>query len=177
MPQCNIKCSNFRCIGKATGNNGLDGSDGEDGDSIIKSITQDEDNVYFNLSDGTLLTLPKRNSDIIVFEDLAVKAICCKNWDTNLDGELSYEEAAAVKTIGTVFKNNTSIVAFTLIGKYSPNPNDDRRLKAIIDIANTNSEEVRPSVIIEGLRRNKQNIAEEDIIECGDTAFKHLLDL
>ena len=100
-------------LGKATGDNGLDGSDGEDGDSIIKSITQDEDNVYFNLSDGTLLTLPKRNSDIIIFEDLVVKAICCRNWDKNLDGELSYEEAAAVTDIGSVFKGNTNIIAFS----------------------------------------------------------------
>ncbi|MBQ7774021.1 MAG: hypothetical protein IJ383_08170 [Bacteroidales bacterium] len=41
------------------------------------------------------------------------------------------------------------------VGEYSPNPNDDRRLKAIIDTANKNSEGVRPSDIIEGLRENK----------------------
>ena len=35
----------------------------------------------------------------IQFEDLQVKAICCKNWDTNNDGELSYAEAAAVEEI------------------------------------------------------------------------------
>ncbi len=105
--------TSWQKLGKATGNNGLNGTDGEDGDSIIKSITQDAENVYFNLSDGTLLTLPKRNTDIIVFEDLAVKAICCKNWDTNLDGELSYSEAAAVTYIGSVFKGNTNIIAFT----------------------------------------------------------------
>ena len=92
-------------LGKATGNNGLDGvpgadgADGEDGDSIINSITQDKDNVYFNLSDGTLITLPKRNIDTIIFEDLQVKAICCKNWDTNYDGELSYSEAGIVTDI------------------------------------------------------------------------------
>ena len=49
----------------------------------------------------------------IQFEDLQVKAICCKNWDTNNDGELSYAEAAAVETIGTAFKENTNIIAFT----------------------------------------------------------------
>ena len=49
----------------------------------------------------------------IQFEDLQVKAICCKNWDTNNDGELSYAEAAAVTDIGTVFYNNTNITAFT----------------------------------------------------------------
>lgn len=110
-------------LGKATGNNGLDGAngadgeDGEDGDSIIDSITQDEENVYFNLSDGSLITLPKRNVDTIVFEDLNVKAICCKNWDTNHDGGLSYSEAAAVSSIDGVFSNSSSegnpnIIAF-----------------------------------------------------------------
>ena len=49
----------------------------------------------------------------IQFEDLRVKAICAVNWDTNGDGELSYDEAAAVESIGTVFKGNTNIIAFT----------------------------------------------------------------
>ena len=49
----------------------------------------------------------------IQFEDLQVKAICCKNWDANYDGELSYAEAAAVTTIGTAFYDNTNIIAFT----------------------------------------------------------------
>lgn len=112
-------------LGKATGNNGLDGvpgadgADGEDGDSIINSITQDNDNVYFNLSDGTLITLPKRNTDTIVFEDLNVKAICCKQWDTNGDGELSYSEAREVKTIGKAFAGNTNIIAFNELHYFS----------------------------------------------------------
>lgn len=49
----------------------------------------------------------------IKFEDLNVKAICCKNWDTNVDGELSYAEAAAVTSIGTVFRGNANIYYFT----------------------------------------------------------------
>lgn len=35
----------------------------------------------------------------IQFADATVKAICVENWDTNGDGELSYDEAAAVTTI------------------------------------------------------------------------------
>ena len=103
-------------LGRATGEDGADGSDGsdgEDGDSIFSSVTQDEEYVYFNLADGTLITLPKHDKENIQFEDLQVKAICCKNWDTNFDGELSYAEAAAVTDIGTAFKGNTNIVAFT----------------------------------------------------------------
>ena len=106
-------------LGKATGEDGVDGSDGadgsdgQDGDSIFASVTQDDEYVYFNLTDGTLITLPKHDKENIQFEDLQVKAICCKNWDTNYDGELSYAEAAAVTDNGTAFKGNTNIVAFT----------------------------------------------------------------
>lgn len=39
----------------------------------------------------------------ISFADAEVKRICVENWDTNNDGELSYEEAAAVKDLGKVF--------------------------------------------------------------------------
>ena len=101
-------------LGKATGEDGADGSDGADGevgDSIFKSVTQDDEYVYFNLADGTMITLPKHDKENIQFEDLQVKAICCKNWDTNNDGELSYAEAAAVTSIGTQFKGS-SIIAF-----------------------------------------------------------------
>ena len=100
-------------LGKATGNDGLNGENGEDGDSIFKSVTQDDEYVYFNLSDGTMITLPKHDKENIQFEDLQVKAICCKNWDTNNDGELSYAEAAAVTDIGDVFSENKNIIAFT----------------------------------------------------------------
>ena len=51
-------------------------------------------------------------SDNINFADDNVKALCVANWDTNHDGELSYEEAAAVTDIGQVFRNNSSITSF-----------------------------------------------------------------
>ena len=103
-------------LGRATGEDGTDGSDGadgSDGDSIFSSVTQDDEYVYFNLADGTMITLPKHDKENIQFEDLQVKAICCKNWDTNNDGELSYAEAAAITDIGTVFMNNVRIISFT----------------------------------------------------------------
>ena len=91
-------------LGKATG---------ADGDSIFSSVTQDDEYVYFYLADGSMITLPKHDKENIQFEDLQVKAICCKHWDTNSDGELSYTEAAAVTAITNEFYNNTSIIAFT----------------------------------------------------------------
>lgn len=106
-------------LGKATGedgvdgSNGEDGSDGEDGDSIFSGVTQDDEYVYFNLVDGTMITLPKHDKENIQFEDLQVKAICCKKWDTNNDGELSYTEAAAVTSVTLApFDENTMITSF-----------------------------------------------------------------
>ena len=52
------------------------------------------------------------NADVITFADANVKALCVANWDTNGDGELSEEEAAAVTDLGTVFKENTTITSF-----------------------------------------------------------------
>lgn len=43
-------------------------------------------------------------SDIIKFADPLVKELCVKNWDSDGDGELSKQEAAAVKTLGQVFQ-------------------------------------------------------------------------
>jgi len=43
----------------------------------------------------------------IHFEDPKVKQICVLYWDKNGDGELSYEEAAAVTSIGSQFKEKS----------------------------------------------------------------------
>ena len=48
----------------------------------------------------------------ITFADANVKALCVANWDTNGDGELSEAEAAAVTSLGEVFKGNTEITSF-----------------------------------------------------------------
>ena len=102
-------------LGKATGNNGLDGADGadgEDGDNIIDSITQDDDFVIFTLSDGKVFKIAKYNSDIIQFADYRVKMLCVSNWDTDNDFEISKAEAAAVESIGIVFKGDTDVFLF-----------------------------------------------------------------
>ena len=48
----------------------------------------------------------------IRFEDPYVKAICVANWDADEDGELSYDEAAAVTSVGGEFYNNAAIRVF-----------------------------------------------------------------
>lgn len=99
--------TNWTQLGKATG------EDGKDADSI--KITQDENNVYFELADGTVITMPQNNDTTtqnIQFADPITKYLCSSqwlnssnidnlnSWDKNLDGELQYQEAANVKYIG-----------------------------------------------------------------------------
>jgi len=51
-------------------------------------------------------------NDNIQFADAKVKEICVANWDTDHDGELSYDEAAAVTSLGKVFSKNIDITSF-----------------------------------------------------------------
>ena len=100
--------ANWTQLGKATG------EDGKDADSI--KITQDENNVYFELADGTVITISKTGQtidpNVIQFEDENVKKLCVAIWDTDGDHELSYDEAAKVTTLGATFKGNTEIQLF-----------------------------------------------------------------
>ncbi|MEE0951496.1 MAG: leucine-rich repeat protein, partial [Paludibacteraceae bacterium] len=106
-------------LGKATGEDGEDGAKGdkgdtgatgatgpkgEQGDSMFKSVTQDENYVYFTLADGTVIKIAKGNGngqpnadDIIEFTDFNVRlALVELGVDTNKDGEISYAEAENV---------------------------------------------------------------------------------
>ena len=53
-------------IGQATGADGTDGEDGVDGkdgtNGIFKSVTEDDDNVYFTLEDDSVITIPKSDN-------------------------------------------------------------------------------------------------------------------
>ena len=59
-------------IGQATGADGKDGADGTDGEDgidgkdgtngIFKSVTEDNDNVYFTLEDDSVITIPKSDN-------------------------------------------------------------------------------------------------------------------
>ena len=59
------------------------------------------------------------NDEIIVFADASVKSLCVTNWDSDGDGELSYAEAQAVKSIGTVFSSNETITSFDELQYFS----------------------------------------------------------
>ena len=163
--------ANWTQLGKATGE---DGADGKDGDSI--KITQDENNVYFELADGTVITISKtgQSTEFIQFKDLEVKKLCCLNWDTDHDNELSYQEAAAIVSIGTVFKGNTTIVSF----------NEFQYFNGITDISNafqgcTNLWEItlpdNLSTIGDAAFANCKSlnsiILPENIVSIGDSSF------
>ena len=93
----------FHCVNWSsspeTGNITLWSNEPTSSEWIFEPVTTEE------LLEGKLI----KNID---FADENVKAICVENWDTDGDGELSFAEAAAVTSLGEVFKNNTSITSF-----------------------------------------------------------------
>ena len=72
---------------------------------------QGEDNSGDNQG-GNEDEIPADKTQAITFADPTTKLISILQWDENEDGELSYEEAAAVTDLGTAFKGS-SILAFT----------------------------------------------------------------
>lgn len=91
--------ANWTQLGKATG------EDGKDADSI--KITQDENNVYFELADGTVITISKTGQtidpNVIKFESNYIKAICLRNWDIDNNGHLSVEEIENITSLNQQF--------------------------------------------------------------------------
>ena len=72
-------------------------------------------NIRFVTSNSERVTISDASFNInmaISFADANVKALCVQNWDTDGDGELSEDEAAAVTDLGVVFKENTTITSF-----------------------------------------------------------------
>ena len=61
----------------ANGQDGADGKDGKDGDSFFKDITWDNENIYFTLSNGTIIILPIDGGGIMK---------CNEIWYTSTDG-------------------------------------------------------------------------------------------
>ena len=104
-------------LGKATGEDGKDGKDGlngsdgvngengKDGDSFFKSVTQDDDNVYFTLKDGSVITVPKAKSD----EDLDTII-----YYTTYDGNIINPNASKFNgtIISNTYKNGKGVLKF-----------------------------------------------------------------
>ena len=56
--------------------------------------------------------VPADKTKAIKFQDEHTKLLCILLWDDNEDGELSYEEAAAVTDLGSTFKGS-AVIAFS----------------------------------------------------------------
>ena len=67
------------------------------------SYVIDTDEVLYNYVSG-------QGDTPIVFADSEVKRLCVENWGSN--GEITYNQAAAVTDIGTVFSGNVAITSF-----------------------------------------------------------------
>ena len=85
-------------LGKATGNDGIDGENGEDGDSIFKSVTQDDEYVYFNLADGSVIFLAKAPSSNTENN---------KIYYTTSDGKKMWPYTTEPTTFGAMLISNT----------------------------------------------------------------------
>lgn len=87
-------------VGKATG--------GSNGGGNINGIDIDETDTHvtFILSSGSVITLPKDGA-FINFLDNTVEVLCVLYWDTDGDGKLSYDEAAAVTDLEDAFTGSS----------------------------------------------------------------------
>ena len=97
----------------------------------------------------------------ITFADANVKALCVANWDSNGDGELSEDEAAAVTDLGEVFKGNTEITSFNELRYFTG-------LTAIADEAFKDCQNLATVTLPEGL----ESIGNSSFRETGLTSIK-----
>lgn len=93
-------------LGKATGEDGLDG---KDGDSIFREVTQDEENVYFVLADGTTITVAKSKGQPALY-------LCI-----NTDGILKMSAGQTVSLEYEIFADDNTTVSFDTFEQYGWN--------------------------------------------------------
>ncbi len=97
----------------------------------------------------------------ITFADSTVKSLCVTNWDTNGDGKLDMDEAAAVTSIGTVFKNK-NITTFNELQYFTG-------LKSISEgaFANSKIKEIT-------LPENVESLEKEAFLSCTSLVALHI---
>ncbi|WP_418400314.1 PL29 family lyase N-terminal domain-containing protein [Alistipes putredinis] len=91
-------------IGQATGADGTDGEDGADGkdgtNGIFKSVTEDDDNVYFTLEDDSVVTIPKSSRFRITISDSVDIGIFAGETKTIDFSVIGATEKVTIKAIG-----------------------------------------------------------------------------
>ena len=103
------------------------GGGGPDGYYLLSKLTPGNEGIGgnggFGYSSGLYAIINQEPADYghraILFADKNVKNLCVQNWDTDADGELSFDEAAAVSDLGTVFKDATTIRYFTELTNFT----------------------------------------------------------
>lgn len=99
-------------LGRATGEDGkdgkdgVDGKDGKDGDSFFKSVRQDERNVYFELADGTIITLPKSAPLSILFDEADLDGMY-----PNSTREIGYQVTSILESVSVEVVSSPDIRA------------------------------------------------------------------
>ena len=123
-------------IGQATGADGADGNDGTNG--IFKSVTEDDNNVYFTLEDESVITIPKcdtskfaiafDSTDIVILnggdsktisytitdatENTIVKAIAQDGWKVNVNATSTNRGTITVTAPETLTESEILVFAY-----------------------------------------------------------------
>lgn len=134
--------TNWMQLGKATGEDGKDGTDGKDGSSIFKSVTEDDENVYFTLADDTIITIPKSvtlsirfdSSDLINISAGETKTLNYTITSSSETVTIETFEQAGWKVEITEQTKLTGTIAIT-----APNPIRDGKILIILTDAQNNS--------------------------------------
>lgn len=80
--------------------------------SVIETVQGDIKKYLASRYKTALYLIVDTSTTTVFFRDANVKSICVANWDTNSNGEIEVIEAAAVTSLATKFKGNTSIEYF-----------------------------------------------------------------
>ena len=81
-------------LGKATGEQGPQGSTGAQGDSFFQDVIQDDDCVYFILADGTVLTVEKKKELALYFDTSSLTEIA-----TNSEVKVDYTVVSSANVV------------------------------------------------------------------------------
>ena len=137
-------------LGKATGENGKDGEDGTD--CIFKSVTEDNQNVYFTLANNTLITIPKSTALSIQFNSADLINISAGETKT-LDYTItSSSETVTIETFEQAGWQVEITEQTTLTGTIAITaPNPIRNGKILIILTDTQNNSYMKTITLKGV--------------------------
>lgn len=96
------------------GSNGTDGTNGADGKSFFQDVTQDDNNVYFTLADGTVITVPKGSALSIAFDEDGLVVMSPDSMR-----EIGYTVTSAAETVKVEVTSSADIKARVVVADES----------------------------------------------------------